>query len=236
MVIKLNIWQLVDPNLFVDDGQTPVNQPPSISLASPQAWNYEVWQSIGPVTLNANTAPGTWAPITAVSFFANGSNIHDVPTPIPGWWSEQYVDPTVYTTDTNFTATVTSWSGTTTSGSVNIRFQFRIFRWFNPNTTINEAWIQWLNYDSLENNFPGLYSFTDAIIWQYKYFCYPASLWDLDLTPGTTYAIRDSLNFPVPVQLQWTVPVTNSFWLTQNYNVYRSVNILWGTADWTVIG
>lgn len=235
MVIKVNIWQLVDPDLFVDDWTTPVTTPPTISLSSPQSWNYEPGQTVWPVTLNATTTPWTWAPITSVVFREWWSPIHTVPSPQPNWWTEQYIDPTIYSADATFTSTVISGSGTWNSNQVNIRFLNRVYRGFNGNTSIDEAWIEWLNYTQTSSNYPWIYNFTDSILGQYKYFCYPSALWDLDLTPWPNYSIKDSFWFLVPVQKQANVFVTNVYWASIEYNVYRSSNVLWGIAERTII-
>ena len=235
MWIRVNIWQLIDPDLFVDDGIPPVTTPPTITLSSPQSWIYEPGQNVWPVTLNAVTTAWTWAPITDVTFSQWWFPINSVPSPQPNGWNEQYIDPTIYTSNATFTATVTSWSWTWTSNSVTIRYQNRIYRWFNSATSIGEAEIEWLNYTVLQNNYPGTYEFTDNILSEYKYICYPTALWDLDLTPWPNYAIKDSWWFPIPVIKQTNVTLTNAFGASIEYNVYRSSNILWWIATWTVI-
>lgn len=211
----------------------PVEEPPVITLASPQAWNYEEWQSIWPVTLNATTNPGTWAPITSVTFSRWGSVIHTVPAPVIWWGSESYVDAWPFTSNTTFQANVVSWSWTDNSPQVRITFQPRVFRWFNPNASLTETEIESLNYNRLSWGRSGNYSFPDTVPSNYKYLCYPTRYWDLNLS-SIPWPVQDPNWFDVPVNLIWVVSLTNWFWFTEDYNVYRSVFQLGWSDTWTV--
>ena len=77
-----------------------------------------------------------------------------------------------------------------------------------------------LRVNALSNSFVGSYSFVGG---GYKYFVWSTTL-------GTASTFKDtSNNLAVPMQTPYTISITNSFGVSQNYYVYRTTNILGGS-------
>jgi len=209
--------------------------PPSVTLSSPQAWDYEVWDIVN-VILNATFVKWT-NNIVSLDYRKNMVNMatHLV---WPAGWTDNYTDvwltSNVVWSTFSYTARVvddTALSGV--SNTVLVRFVSLFYRGSNPATTINDVQIEALANVNMQNQFVWVYPFWLAL-WNYKYFAYPASFWNI---ADPTSDIKDVWTwFPVPFQKQlWTVNVTNSFWVVLPYNVYRSVNILGGIQNLRIV-
>jgi len=107
----------------------------------------------------------------------------------------------------------------------NVNWQFRKFYGNDSNVgPLVEAQIEALANNPLDSGFAGTYFFTGG---NYKYLAFPSS-W------GTPSSFKDqSTNLTVPMEAPYVVSVTNAFAVAENYNVYRSINILGG--DITII-
>jgi len=82
---------------------------------------------------------------------------------------------------------------------------------------LSEANIEALTSSSLSSGFAGSYTFAAG---GYKYFCYSSAL-------GTATSFKDSSTMlDVAMESPYTVSVTNSFGIVQNYNVHRTTNVL----------
>jgi len=199
--------------------------PPSVLLSSPQAGNHEVGDTIN-VVLNASYTKHT-NNIAGITYHQDGASIQ---TWSIGPWSgtDSYTQsgvtsniPTTFNFDAKATD-VNSLSGT--SNVVQVNFEPMTYRGSNAVDSLLEADILALANSRLSSNRIGNYLFSMAL-GTYKYICYPTVL---GLIPDPTSDIIDmGTGFPVPFQLQvGTISVTNSFGVTLDYNVYRSINIL----------
>lgn len=189
---------------------------PSITLASPQAGIYENGESVWPVVLNATVTPGT-NPVTSIDFFNGATNIQS-------GLSTTATDTWPFTTDQTRHATATDGTLTWTSNDVSISFLSKFYYGMDANTSIDETWVEALEYNQLKASFTGVYAFA-SVLSEYKYFARPVSLWQ---PSDETSDFKDNDTWlSIPFQLQGTISITNTLWYTENYYVYRSVNILW---------
>lgn len=198
---------------------------PLISLSSPESWAYVMWQSVWPIQLNATTTKMT-NDIQSVTFKRWTSVINTINPAIVLWWLETYSDIWPFTTNQSWSSYVedTAWLNSI-SNSVSINFANFFYRGMDPNTTIDETLIEWIENNSLTNTFPWIYSFSMEL-WSYKYFARPIRLWQPS-DPTLDFIDNDTW-FPIPFQLQaWVTSITNTHWFTEDYYVYRSVNVLW---------
>lgn len=129
-------------------------------------------------------------------------------------------------------------SGTTFTGSLSLRWDYRMFVGTSTNTILNGSQIQALtNYNSIKNGFAGTYNLSAG---GYKYFCYADGY-------GTPNSFKDaSNNLNIALYDGYTNPdvtnggsyelvsVTNAYGETTNYRVYRTLNILGGAINVTI--
>jgi len=195
---------------------------PTISLVSPQAWQYEIWQSVWPIVLNATTVAGT-SPIATVTYRRAWVGIFTNNSPIPTGGADTYTDLWPFTGDTTWNAVVSDGSLSWSSNNVSITFARRIFFGADPALAPDEAIVEALEGSSLKTVFTGTYA-CPGELWAYKYIARPAVLGQVS---DPTSDFKDaSTMFPIPFNAPVTVSVTNAYGLTQNYYVYRSVNVL----------
>ncbi len=199
---------------------------PSVSLTSPQFGYYIMGESIWPINLAALTTKATYD-IEKVEFSRWWSLINTVDPATPGGGTENYADAWPFTTNQTWQARVYDDHWLSANSNVwSIIFQNYLFRGMDGNDTIDEGQIEALEDSLAKASFPWVYSFA-SVLDEYKYFARPTRLWQpsdptLDFTDNGT-------GFPIPFQLQsWAVAITNWFWFTEDYYVYRSVNKLWG--------
>lgn len=202
---------------------------PNVSLASPEAWTYVMWQSIWPINLNATTTK--WDnDIQSVEFFRWSTSINTI-DPATAWWAvETYADAGPFTSDQTWHALVTdvTWLSNV-SNNIWIHFSNYFYYGMSPNTTLTESDIIWLEDNTLRDNYTWVYALW-AETWSYKYFARPTRLWQP--SDPTVDFIDNDTNFPVPFQLQTgTISITNSYGFTEDYYVYRSVNVLGGAMN-----
>jgi len=141
------------------------------------------------------------------------------------------------------TATINQWRGTVTSTQgdtilsplFTVNWYWRVFAGPAGTTTLTEAGIEALSTQSLRAN-----QFTTFALApnNYKYICYPDSFGSptavtgfKDTATNLSIVMADSTSnaFYNNTQNGWSyglVPVTNSFGVTTNYRVYRTLNIL----------
>ncbi len=198
---------------------------PTITLTSPQAWQYVLWQSIWPVALNATTVKGT-NNIQLVTFRRWGSDIHTINPATAWWWLETYSDTGPFTTAQIWQAYVEDITGLNAlSNTVSITFENYFYRGMDPNTALWETEVEALENNTVKWTFPGVYAFASEL-WSYKYFGRPTRLWQP--SDPTIDFIDNDTGFAIPFQLQaWVVSITNTYGFTENYYIYRSVNVLW---------
>ena len=100
----------------------------------------------------------------------------------------------------------------------NIYWRWRMYYGEDAATTLDEADIKALRDNLLTNTFARTYSLLGGAT--YKYIVYPASF-------GMATTFTDTgTGFAIAMEAPYTVPVTNSFGQTTNYNVHRTTNIL----------
>ena len=107
----------------------------------------------------------------------------------------------------------------------NVNWQFRKFYGNDANTgPLNETQVEALGSNPLGSGFAGNYFFNGG---DYKYLAFPVS-W------GTPSSFKDqSTMLTVPMEASYIVNLTNAFGVAENYNIYRSTNILGG--DITIV-
>jgi hypothetical protein len=141
--------------------------------------------------------------------------------------TEVIATPTTYSAGTYSTVTLYT---ITAYNSLNSPFSTTISRSWRPRiyygtsltTPLVESDIEGLANNPLASGFAGTYSFAAG---GYKYFCYPSSF-------GTATVFKDTAtNLNVAMETVYTVSVTNSYGITQNYNVHRTTNILGGSIN-----
>jgi hypothetical protein len=82
-----------------------------------------------------------------------------------------------------------------------------------------EAAIEALGTSALDSGFAGSYFFAGG---DYKYFAFP------DAWGTPTSFTDDATNLNVPMEVVYQVSLTNAFAVAEDYNIYRSTNILGG--------
>lgn len=98
-----------------------------------------------------------------------------------------------------------------------IAWQWKRFYGESASTSLTEAAIEALRVGGIASGFAGTYSFSAG---GYKYLSYPSAL-------GTAISFKDSsTNLDVPFNAVTVVAVTNTYGVTTNYNVHRTVNVL----------
>ena len=199
----------------------PNVQWPTISLSSPQAWNYELG-SIVNVILNATYTKHTYDIIT-MSFKRDGWVIN-TQAAWPWSWTKTFTDNWLTSnvqTSFVYSATVTdNHSSAGTSNNVTVTFLPLVWRGANVNESLTESDIEALAHSAMKSGRDWDYAYqTD--LWKYKYLCYPDTFGQM---PDPTMNIIDtSTGFPVPFALIGSVPTTNSHWAAITYLVYKSV-------------
>lgn len=134
---------------------------------------------------------------------------------------------TTYSAGTSSTVTLYTISaynsqGTLFSTTISRSWRPRIYYGTSLTTPLVEADIEGLANNPLASGFAGTYSFAAG---DYKYFCYPSSF-------GTATVFKDTAtNLNVAMEPVYTVSVTNTYGVTQNYNVHRTTNILGGSIN-----
>lgn len=135
-----------------------------------------------------------------------------------------------------------SWRGQATntqsaivnSSNFTVSWFWRKYWGTSISTTLNESQIEALTSSALASTENGSYSFLAG---DYKYFCYPDSFGSPSAAPlgftlggfGVSMASVTDDAFYSNVQNGWyygIVAVTNSFGITTNYRVYRTLNTL----------
>jgi hypothetical protein len=124
-----------------------------------------------------------------------------------------------------FKATAQNTQGGNFERTDNVNWQFRKFYGNDSNVgPLNEAQVEALGSNPLDSGFAGNYFFNGG---DYKYLAFPVS-W------GTPSSFKDqSTMLTVPMEVAYVVNLTNAFSIAENYNVYRSTNILGG--DITIV-
>jgi len=103
-----------------------------------------------------------------------------------------------------------------------VSWLFRKYYGESLSSTMSASSAVSLRVNSLSNSFVGTYFFVGG---GYKYFVWPTIL-------GTASSFKDtSNNLAVPMQSVYTISITNSFSVSQNYYVYRTTNILGGSIS-----
>jgi hypothetical protein len=88
---------------------------------------------------------------------------------------------------------------------------------------LNEAQVEALTGNGLIAGFAGTYSFAAGAT--YKYFAWPT-------TYGSPASFKDSATgFNVPMEASYVVNLTNTFGDAQNYNVFRTTNVIGAAID-----
>lgn len=134
---------------------------------------------------------------------------------------------TAYSAGTSSTVTLYTISGYNTQGSqfsttISRSWRPRIYYGTSATSPLVEADIIALANNPLASGFAGTYSFVAG---DYKYFCYPSSF-------GTATTFTNTANGTnVPMEPVYVVSITNSYGVTQNYNVHRTTNILGGSIN-----
>jgi hypothetical protein len=107
----------------------------------------------------------------------------------------------------------------------NVNWQFRKFFGNDSNVgPLNETQVEALGSNPLDSGFAGTYFFNGG---DYKYLAFPTS-W------GTPTSFKDNATMlTVPMEASYVVNLTNSFGVAEDYNVYRTTNIL--GADITIL-
>lgn len=143
-----------------------------------------------------------------------------------------------------------SWRGQATntqsvilnSSNFTVNWYWRKYWGTSLSTTLNESQIEALTSSALASTENGSYSFLAA---DYKYFCYPDSFGSPSPAPlgftlggfGVSMASITDNAFYSNVENGWyygLVAVTNSFGVTTNYRVYRTLNTLGAAVTITV--
>jgi len=110
----------------------------------------------------------------------------------------------------------------TFSATSTVSWQWKIYFGESASSGINAAGVTGLRVNGLQGGFAGTYSFVGG---GYKYIAYPASM-------GTATTFKDtSTNLSVPMNVPYTVSITNAFSITTTYNVHQTVNILGGAIN-----
>jgi hypothetical protein len=109
----------------------------------------------------------------------------------------------------------------------NVNWQFRKFFGNDSNAgPLTEAQVEALSDNPLDSGFAGTYFFPSAA-GTYKYLAFP-TLW------GTPSSFKDQATLlTVPMEVAYIVNLTNAFGVSQDYEVYRTTNII--NADITIV-
>jgi hypothetical protein len=124
-----------------------------------------------------------------------------------------------------FKITGQNTQGGTFERTDNVNWQFRVFFGNDANAgPLNETQVEALANNPLQSGFSGEYFFPGG---NYKYLAFPVS-WG---TPSTFTDKVTSLS--VPMEASYLVNLTNAFGVSEDYNIYRTTNILGG--DVTIV-
>lgn len=107
----------------------------------------------------------------------------------------------------------------------NVNWQFRAFYGNDSNAgMLTEAQVEALANNPLKSAFGGEYFFPGG---DYKHFAFPDA-WG---TPGAF--VDKATSLPIAMQSSYVVSITNGFGVVENYNVFRTANIL--NSDITIV-
>jgi len=106
-----------------------------------------------------------------------------------------------------------------------VGWRWRMFWGINSNSSLTETQVKALSNSNLVTTSSGSYTFVAT---EYKYICYPTVF-------GLKTTFKDpSTNLDVAMASPVTIAITNSFGVTTNYYVHRTLNKLGGTITITV--
>lgn len=215
--------------------QSPAFSSFSLGISSPREVGYDIttgqtftWGTTNSSNVSANTITIAGYNLTTLTGLANDGN-----------------QPIVFTSTVTRTSSdgpgTRAWSiqGTNTnsvtfSGSLSIRWDYKMYVGTSTNTSLTDVQITGLtNYNSVKNGFAGTYALSAG---GYKYFCFatgygtPTSWVDTsnNLSVGmyTGYPNIDGSGNSYDL-----VSVTNAEGETTNYKVYRTLNQLGGSIN-----
>lgn len=215
--------------------QVPAFSSFSLGISSPREVGYDIttsqtftWGTTNASNVSANTITIAGYNLTTLTGLANDGS---EPVTFTGVVTRTSADGpgtrawTIQGTNTN---------SATFSGSLSIRWDYRMYAGTSTNTSLTEAQIEALtNYNSVKNGFAGTYAMSAG---GYKYFCFatgygtPTSWVDTsnNLSVGmyTGYPNIDGSGNSYDL-----VSVTNAEGETTNYKVYRTLNQLGGSIN-----
>lgn len=208
-------------------GTAPVYNAPTFSSFSiqGQSTTLEVGDEI------AANPTFTWATTNSSNVAANSINIYDqtiLDTLIVGPVANSGSTATTYgpIAKTSATSNVFRIEGTDTQSTVfsktyQVNWKWRIFYGTDTNPgPLTEVDIEPLVGTNLADSFVGTYSFAGG---GYKYLAFPTTF-------GIPSYFKDvNTNFTVPMQAPYVVTLTNNYSISQDYNVFRTTNILGGS-------
>jgi hypothetical protein len=105
---------------------------------------------------------------------------------------------------------------------ISFSWRWRTYYGESTNSILTESDIKGLRAFNLNPSYTGTFNFLSG---GYKYF-----IWPVEYGNPTTFKDASN-NLSVPIQAPYVVSVTNSFGVTCNYNVFRTVNVLGGSIN-----
>lgn len=196
----------------------------SINISSPVEVGY---------TIPSGSKTFTWTTTNSSNIVTNSVSIVDttnsvtLATGLANDGSENInISSIQNTTDSSHVWTISALNtnGATLSATYTVHWYWRIFYGEDANSSLTNAQINALRASFLSNTAATTYSFVTDIQ-KYKYIAYPSSF-------GTLTTFKDTATLlNVAMAPMTVVAVTNTYGITTNYNVHRSLNKLGGSIN-----
>jgi len=191
-----------------------------------QSTTIEVWETISWTKTFTWWTSNSWNVQTNSIIIKDATQWINLVTGIANDWSESVWVWTIQKISSSSHTWRIQWSNTQAwifTRDFSVSWQWRKYYWESISAwPLVESDIEWLRVWWLSSWFAWTYSYN---AWWYKYIAYPTSFW-------TATSFKDqSTNLDVPFEVYYLVDITNINWITTQYKVHRTTNVLWSAIN-----